>query len=406
MQSSDLVLLRRKETFGTTAWTAWGVWLLVQFCGPAGSFSPMRETFLWYVEGVAFALGWLFTFAWVGLDQRSRRGRYGLWTVFALMTGPAGFVLYYLTRNPTAPVCWVCGSVMHSSTQACPTCQHASLLARARLALSDMLSGLRDPLVRRPVERSKETAKHLAFALAAAAIITFLLGQYARPLDSRATLVGVIWALTAAAYWVLVAWWVYLDSAWRRMDGVPWAVLTLVTNVVGLVTYLVIRYPDPRSCGRCGASIPTGLKYCPFCGSEAEPMCPHCQAPIKSGWQFCPVCAARLTPSESTLEDPPIPPGIDTWRDGVTIAGSVLDAAEQTPIAGARVEIDSVAGGTSVTTNSLGRFQLSVPDQRPYVLVASTEGYTSQARPYSPGTKDARHLRFALHRTVRDQTNV
>ena len=199
---------------------------------------------------------------------------------------------------------------------------------------------------------------------------------------------------------MLVAWWVYLDSAWRRMDGVPWAVLTLVTNVVGLVTYLVIRYPDPRSCVSCGASIPTGLKFCPFCGSEAEAMCPHCQAPIKPGWQFCPVCAARLTPSESAIEDAP---GVTS---GVTISGSVLDAVEQTPIAGARVEIDSVAGGTPVTTDSLGRFELSVPDQRPYVLVASREGYTSQARPYSPGTKDARHVRFALHRTVRDQANV
>ncbi len=374
MQSNSLVLHRRKEIVGTLAWIAWAGGLLEMQCSSAGALGAF----------LIFA-GWALTAVWVALDDCIRRGHYSAWPVLALLTGPVGFVLYYVARRPAPRICSRCGSVAPAPAAPCPMCGHAAPLVRGRLALSTVYTSLSDSLVRRPVEHAKETARNLAFALAAAAIVAAALTQFTHRFDS---LLGLIWVLTAAAYWVLVAWWVYLDSAWRKMDGMPWAVLTLVTNVVGLVTYLVIRYPDPRLCAFCGQSVPVGLKYCPHCGSEAEPMCPHCQAAIKPEWQFCPVCAARLSAADAE-------PARTT--PGVTLTGSVLDAIEGTPIEGALVQIDSAADKESATTDSLGRFELAGLDERPYVLVASRDGYASQARPYSPGTKD-RHIRFSLYR--------
>lgn len=382
MQSSDLVLLRRKELVGTLAWIAWVLGVLLDSASPDTGW-----------QAPCFLAGWVLTMIWVALDDRSRRGHYSGWPVLTFLTGPLGLALYYLLRKPIQPVCSHCGTTKPDTMGPCPTCGHATVFARASNALADVYTSLSNSLVRSPVEQAKETAKHVSFALGAVAVIGLWLVNAPGLLGPMRMPVAVIWALSSAAYWVLVAWWVYLDSTWRRMDGVPWAVLTLVTNVIGLVTYLVIRYPDPRICGQCGASIPTGHKYCPFCGSEAEAMCPHCQAPVKGVWQFCPVCAARLALPESVVPEPSQPPTI-------TITGSVLDAARGTAIAGAMVSVDSLGDALSATADELGKFDLSGLDQRPYVLVASAPGYASQALAYSPGEAKSRHLCFALHESI------
>lgn len=369
MKPNDLALLRRKELVGAVAWIAWVLTLLVgKIFGSIG-----------------FFVAWIATAAWVALDEKIRRGHISMWTIFTVITGPLGFALYYLTRTPSPIICSQCGSVMGSYI-VCPACGHTTKLAQILSAIGEVYSSLANSLVHSPAQKAKETAKQLSFALAAVVIISSVLYVFGGFMKS---FVGMIFALSMAAYWVLVAWWVYLDSAWRKMDGMPWAVLTLITNLVGLVTYLVIRYPDPRTCVNCGSSVPVGQKYCPFCGSEAETMCPQCQAAVNPDWQFCPTCAARLTPpktTEKTFEQP-------AADSTLTIHGSVLDAAECTPIAGAIVKIDSLSEDISVTTDSLGKFQFSGLQQRPYVLIASAEGYVIQAKSYMPGAK---HISFTL----------
>lgn len=382
MPISDLAHLRRRERVGTLAWTAFGLGVLVDIADIDG-----------ILRFFCYFAAWILTAVWVEFDADSRcRRRFG-WTFLTLLTGPLGFALYYLTRKPVPAVCSRCGTTVGDPAQACPTCGYATLPGRARFALTGVYTSLGNSLVRSPVEQAKETAKHISFALAAVSVIGALLLSTAVYRGFQGGIVAAIWVLSLASYWVLVAWWVYLDSTWRKMDGVPWAVLTLVTNVVGLVTYLVIRHPDPRVCVSCGASIPIGHKYCPFCGSEAESMCPHCQAAVKPGWQFCPVCAARLAP---VATDAPGAVAAVATSTTIDISGSVLDAAQGTPIVGACVRIDSQVEGASAVTDSLGKFTLPGLDQRPHVLVASAEGYLPQAKAYSPG-ESARNLCFTLH---------
>ncbi len=377
MPSSRLETLRRKELASTLVWVAWALAVVIT------AFSNV-EVFLLY------ALAWVLTAIWVGVDAGLRdMNRLG-WTLLTLVTGPLGFLLYYLSRQPAPVVCSHCGAAKPNDPHPCPVCGHAALAVRAYVAIGRLYEALGNSLVRAPAEQAKETAKNISFALAAAVVVGLLLLNSYMPHESLRSLIYVIWVISAAAYWVIIAWWVYLDSAWRKMDGVPWAALTLATNVVGLVTYLVIRHPDPRVCADCGASVPTGHKYCPFCGSEAELMCPHCQATVKPGWRFCAVCAARLTPGdEPTMRR-------EAGNSGITITGSVLDALEGTPIVGARVEIDARSEAVCVFTDSLGKFRIAGLDQRPYVLAASAEGYLPQAKAYSPGGS-TRNVLFALY---------
>ncbi len=392
MQPNELSLLRRKELIGTIAWVAWIVGFVTAQAARSG------EDFSTF----CFVVGWLAITVWVALDERSRRGGYSFWTVFALLTGPAGFALYYLTRQHVPSVCLRCGSMTPGVTSACPACGNAPMLASVRSSLAEVYSSLANSLVRGPADRTKDTAKHLAFAFGAVVILGAILAPtFLR--NPLAAIWGLVFVLSVAAYWVLVAWWVYLDSAWRRMDGVTWAILTLVTNLVGLVTYLVIRGPDPRTCPRCAAAVPANLKYCPFCGSQAQTVCPRCQAPIKAEWQYCSACAAplRFTKSPPTApastaqaEQEPVPD-----QPGVAISGSVVDVVTDSPISSAQVVVDSAAGGASATTDALGRFRIAVDVERPYVLIASAEGYMSQPKAYTPGTEESAHVRFALRQS-------
>lgn len=370
MKHNDLNLLRAKEIVSLAAWSGG----IIAVCG-GGSFFVL--------------LSWICTFVWVALDENWRCNRISFWTVLTFFTGPIGLLLYYHFRQSVQPVCSGCGSTMPSQWQPCPVCGYTIFIGRVWRAILQLYTRLIDSLVHGPVAKAKETAKHLTVALAAASIFSIIFAPFLLR-GANGLVISVILVFSIASYWVMLAWWVYLDSAWRKMDGVPWAVLTLITNVIGLVTYLVIRYPDPRMCSHCGKSVAVGLKYCPFCGLEIEKMCPHCQSPVKPGWQYCPVCSARLVLDESTQPQ-------SAQATGITISGSVLNASKSGPIVNAVVKIDSRGVDISTVTDSLGRFDLMGLDQRPYVIVASAEGYVPQAKSYQPADDANKRICFILN---------
>jgi len=278
-------------------------------------------------------------------------------------------------------LCTSCGTPLSTGTQVCPQC------GRQTSAINRIFSGLTQSVMPGPLETAKHTAKYMSFALAAFALFGLLFGQ-------SLSIPGSARVLAIAAYWVLVPWWVYLDAMWRKMDAVPWALLTLLTNVFGLVTYLVIRYPDPRACSQCGAYLTVGLKRCPYCGSEAERTCPRCQASVKADWVYCPACASQLPamqPSASAADEQP-----DT-TPLLTLQGTVTDAATKSPIPGAEVRVDSKREGAATTTDPLGRFVLADLDPRPYVILASAKGYAQDAKAYIPSPAGAGRVDLALY---------
>lgn len=52
---------------------------------------------------------------------------------------------------------------------------------------------------------------------------------------------------------------------------------------------------EQSSCPKCGASMPAGSKFCPNCGEKlGERTCPKCGTKVSSGGKFCPECGSQL----------------------------------------------------------------------------------------------------------------
>ena len=49
-----------------------------------------------------------------------------------------------------------------------------------------------------------------------------------------------------------------------------------------------------KVCSKCGASIPTGSKFCPECGAPSERHCTNCGALVNGNAKFCPECGNKL----------------------------------------------------------------------------------------------------------------
>jgi RNA polymerase subunit RPABC4/transcription elongation factor Spt4 len=328
--------------------------------------------------------GWISTVIWVALDAYHRRAKHVLWTLLTLFTGPFGALIYLLFRPVVPVICTQCGATLAGGVGPCPLCGHRSWTDHVKPVLDRVYTALKDSLVSGPIDKTKHTIQYMSMALLVAFVLANVLGSL-NLLHSRSGL-GQLMLLSGAGYWVLVAWWVYVDATWRRMDAVPWGVLTLVTNVIGVVTYLVIRYPDPRTCSQCGAGLSTGLKRCPYCGTETEPVCPQCQSPVRPDWVYCPVCAVKLPVPEAK----PQPPAM------VSISGNVVDARTGSPIAGAEITIDSKTAVATASTDDTGRFVLTNLSPRPYVLVASMDGYVPQAKPCAVQANGPLQVSFSL----------
>jgi len=386
MSEQRLALLRRKEAIGTLAAAAWAYVMGVAVgILPAGSYGSAAN--------VAVVLAWALTASWVAIDSSVRGMRMVRWTLLTIATGPVGFLLYYLANPCVETVCSRCGGVAPLPFEPCAICGRQSVVGRVVRGTGAAYSELVRTLAGGPLERSRETSKHMAFALAGVIMVGLVLSSTSNgPFHS---FVKFITVLATAGYWVLLAWWVYLDATWRRMDAIPWAILALVTNFVGLVTYLVIRYPDPKTCSSCGASLAMGLKRCPYCGAEAEPSCPRCQAPVRPDWVFCPSCSAKLVAPPAAAAEQTLPR--ETQGSArLSVSGTVADAVSGAPIPGADVRVDSRSAARATTSDSTGRFIMADLQPGAYVLIASAEGFRPQARAFTPDVNGSGKLHFTL----------
>ena len=377
MPSNDLTIMHRKMILGVMAFFAWVTGFYFQ-----NSHSSDAPLF--------FIIGWILMTIWVSLDARYRDEQRIAWTLLTLMTGPLAFIIYISLRKPAKAVCYRCGAALMQQDQICPSCGYQTYVGQISNLFKRIYIALGRSLSQGPTEQILHTTKHMAIALAGFVLFGSLLSKVIH--GPVGALIQLAWILSVAAYWVLTAWWVYLDARWRRMDAIPWAILTLVTNVFGLVTYLVIRYPNPQTCPQCGAYLSLGLKRCPFCGSEAEPSCPRCQSPVKSDWIYCPSCAAQIPSVEQTVEKPQHRPPT------MSVRGTVVDAVSGSPINGAVVRVDSKKLNISTETDATGRYLFTDLEPRSYVFIASAPGYAIETKAYLPNASIGPvQLHFSLY---------
>ncbi|MEF8848600.1 MAG: zinc ribbon domain-containing protein [Candidatus Thermoplasmatota archaeon] len=91
-------------------------------------------------------------------------------------------------------------------------------------------------------------------------------------------MIPVIWLVVA----ILIAVWVYKDAEKRDSSGALWLIIVIVTGIIGLIVWLVVRPPiggekkkseedkPERRCPSCGRVIPEDAKVCPYCGNKFE----------------------------------------------------------------------------------------------------------------------------------------
>lgn len=77
---------------------------------------------------------------------------------------------------------------------------------------------------------------------------------------------------------ILIAIWVYRDAEKRGSSGVLWLIIVIITGIVGLIIWLVVRPPiggkagqgAGRMCPNCGRPIPMDARVCPYCGKNFQ----------------------------------------------------------------------------------------------------------------------------------------
>jgi len=82
-------------------------------------------------------------------------------------------------------------------------------------------------------------------------------------------IIGIIWFVI----WILVAIWVYKDAEKRGKSGVLWLLIVIITGLLGLIIWLVVRGEKEKSsrhCPNCGRGIPEDARVCPYCNKKFD----------------------------------------------------------------------------------------------------------------------------------------
>lgn len=90
-------------------------------------------------------------------------------------------------------------------------------------------------------------------------------------------------------YWVLLALYAYADAAKSKLNGTAWGILTLFTNVGGLIIYKVYKQSG-KVCFKCKALQGKNNLYCTECGSKIGESCQKCGDLLDRHDSYCGKC--------------------------------------------------------------------------------------------------------------------
>ena len=110
-------------------------------------------------------------------------------------------------------------------------------------------------------------------------------------------------SLALLIIWIFVIVWVYRDAERRGMNGVLWALLVLIGNIIGLLIYLIVRSDslpalkaghETQACPSCQKEVDASFVFCPYCAARLHAVCPECGKPTEESWKACPHCGKKL----------------------------------------------------------------------------------------------------------------
>ena len=112
-----------------------------------------------------------------------------------------------------------------------------------------------------------------------------------------------IFSLALLIIWIFVIVWVYRDAERRGMNGVLWALLVLIGNIIGLLIYLIVRSDsipalkaghETQACPSCQKEVAASFVFCPYCAARLHAVCPECGKATEENWKACPHCGKKL----------------------------------------------------------------------------------------------------------------
>ena len=130
-------------------------------------------------------------------------------------------------------------------------------------------------------------------------------------------------------FWIVVLYWIWLDSGDRtssKFARAGYVLLGLIFNVVGLIIYLIVRptqtieeiywsdlerrylkfeTSELGDCPKCGAQLYPGFKFCPECRYKLKIKCPSCNVYMDRKYKYCPHCGEEAHKSTTFVSQTP-----------------------------------------------------------------------------------------------------
>ncbi len=143
------------------------------------------------------------------------------------------------------------------------------------------------------------------------------------------TFIWEIFLYSLIVFWIVVLYWVWLDSGERTSNKTvkfSYVLLVAVLNIVGLIIYLIIRptqtieeiywsdlerrylkyeTAELGDCTKCGRQLFPGFNFCPHCRETIKIKCPNCRVNIDKRSKFCPFCGTLIEQRVSPEQESP-----------------------------------------------------------------------------------------------------
>ncbi len=93
---------------------------------------------------------------------------------------------------------------------------------------------------------------------------------------------------------ILLAVWVYRDAEKRGESGILWLIIVLITGIIGLIIWLIVRGDKPVISSEPTTKVPPPPQAVQATQTTGAQFCPNCGASIQPNSVFCANCGASL----------------------------------------------------------------------------------------------------------------
>ncbi|MEW6733476.1 MAG: zinc ribbon domain-containing protein [Acidobacteriota bacterium] len=87
--------------------------------------------------------------------------------------------------------------------------------------------------------------------------------------------------------------YVWHDARGRYRWALLWTTTVALTNVCGLLAYLLFGRIPAATCQECRQAVNSQQKFCPYCRTSLKSECNNCGKPMEQQWRYCAGCGTK-----------------------------------------------------------------------------------------------------------------